>query len=80
MPRLFAGIALTLIGVCMFVFGMYYGWISSVPGAGPATYSRYQILSDVFGILTLVFILGGALTVFFAIRRMNLDYAKEKKP
>lgn len=79
MLRLFIGIALLLLGIGMFVFGMYYGWASGLPDTGPAAHDRYQSLSTVFGVLTYGFIAAGVLLIVLAIRRMNTDYRNEQE-
>ena len=79
MLRIFIGIALLLVGVGMFIYGMYYGWVSGLPDAGPAAHDRYKFLSTVFGILTYGFIAAGVLLIVLAIRRMNANYRKERE-
>lgn len=79
MLRILIGIALLLLGIGMFVYGMYYGWVSGLPDAGPAAHQRYQSLSTIFGVLTYGFIAAGALVIVLAIRRMNASYRKERE-
>lgn len=67
-----------LLGIGMFAFVMYYGWVSGFPDVQPAAHSRYQSLSTVFGVLSFCLIAAGAVIVFLAIRKMNADYKKER--
>ena len=79
MLRIFIGIALLVLGIGMFIYGMYYGWVSGLPGASPAAQDRYQSLSTVFGVLTYGLIAVGAAVIVLAIRRMNAKYRKEQE-
>jgi hypothetical protein len=78
MLRLFIGIAALLLGVGMFVFGLYYGWASGLPSADTEARNWYQSQSTVFGVLTFGLLgIGGAL-IFVAIRKMNARYREEQ--
>jgi hypothetical protein len=78
MLKLFVGIALMLLSIGMFVFAMYYGWVSGFPDVQPAAHSWYQSLSALFAVLSFCLIAAGAVIVLLAIRRMNADYKKER--
>jgi TRAP-type C4-dicarboxylate transport system permease small subunit len=78
MARLFIGIAVLLVGIGMFIFGLFYGWASGLPNTDAATHAQYQAWSTAFGILTYVLLGAGTLLVYVAIRRMNADYRKEQ--
>lgn len=79
MLRLFIGIGLLVLGVGMFVVGMYYGWVSGLPDTGTEAHARYQSLSTAFGVLTYALIAVGALIVVLAIRKMNANYREEQR-
>jgi TRAP-type C4-dicarboxylate transport system permease small subunit len=78
MARLFVGIAVLLVGVGMFIYGLFFGWASGLPNTDPSTQAQYQAWSTAFGILTYVLLGAGALLVYLAIRRMNVEYRKEQ--
>ncbi len=75
----FIGISLIALGVVIFVFSYFYGWISVTPDVDAKAYSHYQLLSTIFGISSLVVFVGGWITVILAIRRANQNYRNEQR-
>ncbi len=79
MGRLFLGIAVLVIGIVLFVTGIYYGWLVATPGVSESMQETYAAYSRTFGYLSYAVLVGGILTIVFSIRKLNLEHRRQQK-
>jgi len=77
MWRVIVGFAILLLGLLCFIAGIYYSWIVGATSLGSEINDRYLIISKSFGYLSYILIIGGALSIYFSIRKINKEDRKK---
>lgn len=77
MKRLFCGFLIVLLGIFLFVEGIYFEWIAENSNLMQNLILRKKFFSEISLILSYFFLITGIGVIFLAIRKMNREY-KEK--
>lgn len=79
MKAMLIGGILVVLGVFCFIVGVFYSWLLATPNVEGELYSRYELLSNIFGYFSYLMLGLGVIAIVRGIRKENRKYHKEKR-